>query len=212
MKKELLFLSIIISALFVVVIYFDLHRFAEMHFRSPNRYLKYNDLDRADKDKVIICIRSDNDDVSKPFLNSLLDQTVKVDAIWLNQKNDKRLDPDVKKFVNIYKNSKKYDNSHAFISSLLNERSSNTKIILVDADMIYGPDYIEEMVNLSNKNPNSVVYGNKNMGIKGGILYTTESFNDNIFNKFNTLEERINNCSLNNIDLNYIRIYKKINY
>ena len=82
-------LSLIISLLY----YFGLTRYFTLCTKDTNKYLEnYKNLDKADKEmKVIISlsVRPEKIDKIKPMINSILDQTVKVNQIVLNLPNNK---------------------------------------------------------------------------------------------------------------------------
>jgi hypothetical protein len=132
-------------------------------------------LEKADdKERVVISFTTTPGRLNKlkPFLNSLLDQTVKVDEIAMSipYKYYGNVPKYLKKFVRVYGYSKNYDDTGNLIPVLLREGEANTKIIVVQDDMVYGKDFIEDLVEKSNKNSDKLVYATDNKDPKWGIL------------------------------------------
>ena len=75
-----------------------------LYIYNPKSYIKkYFDLEKACNKKVVINLSISNPDKLKPVINSLLDQTVRVDEISIN--TDKKLPDyikDLNKVVRIY--------------------------------------------------------------------------------------------------------------
>jgi len=184
-KRPFLILSLLISVISLAYIILERQgviREWKLKHRQPESYLNnYTKLPKADKDKVVVCFSTENN-VPKQFLNSLLDQTVKVDEIILNTpyKSMNKLSPDLKKILSVHGYSKDYDTAVNLIYSVLSEPEADTKIILVDPSIIYTIDFVETMVDKSQKNPENIVYGNKNQDVKHGILIKPKFF-DNKF-------------------------------
>jgi len=168
---------------------------------SSKKFIRnYSKLPRADKDKVVVSFTTTPDKIDKlrPMLNSILDQTVKVDQIALNipyMCNGKPyvIPDDYKDIANIYRTVKDYGAETSYIPTLLREGESGTKIIYLNDDKIYGKNLIASLVETSNKNPNKAIYTKDGMNPLGGVLlvkpefyqydvigHTKENFNDSL--------------------------------
>jgi hypothetical protein len=124
---------------------------------------KYSSLSKADdNNRVVVSLTTNNVDKLKPVLNSILDQTVKVDQIALNlppSQEHSVLPPNVKKICNIFVLGKDYGNGGSnFIPTLLREGEQNTKIIFLSDDYVYGQDLIETLVDASVDHPDKAIY------------------------------------------------------
>ena len=86
-SSNILLISIIFTALFLILYQFEIMRYFAIHCKDYNSYLEnYKSLDPADdKHKVIISFSVDPPHIQKikPFLKSILDQTVRVNQINL---------------------------------------------------------------------------------------------------------------------------------
>ena len=104
-------------------------------------------------------------------INSLLDQTVHPDQIILNisEHGDIVIPEYIKnnKIIVTHKLSEKYGECSAFISPLIREKNGDAIIIVVCDKTSYGLDFIESMVEESEKDPSKIVY------VKG---YTAKEF------------------------------------
>lgn len=90
-------------------------------------------------------------------INSLLDQTVKVDEIALNlpykfhNQTDEKYDipKELEDIINVYRCGKDYGPMTCLVPTLLREKEAGTKIIFLNDDVIYGKDFIETIVDAS---------------------------------------------------------------
>lgn len=187
-KKTMLVISLILSVLslvYFIVEYYGGTRYIKLHNYSTDRYLQdYTSTPKSSKNRVVVCFHTDSKGVKTldPFLNSILDQSVRVDDIMLVI-DDSEIDnvhEKYKKIVSVHGFKKKYDNNAALIMSVLTEPDANTKIILVDPETIYPPDFVETMISESDKHPNSIIYGSNTRSIKYGILVKPLFFDDKI--------------------------------
>ena len=195
MKQFLLKASIIISIVVIIMSYLELFRYCSMHIKNPDSFTSYQNLERAGTGRVVVLTEGF---VSKPYVNSVLDQTVKVDEIACSS----NLDNKVKKFVN------SYNTTHPLQTALKRERNSQTKIIILNGDTVYCPEFIEELINASNNNKNSIIYGNKETG--DGILITSDDIDPEIINDLGIdIDELIQKYKIKNeVDLKIDRNYK----
>jgi hypothetical protein len=204
-KQLLLKISIVISVLMIFVSYFDLYRYFIIHYKQPDTYLKnYNGLESADSDcKVVIFInRKDDKPLNRATINSLIDQTVKVDemCITVSLESDKTAYP---KYVNVY------SSDNEFKCTMKRERNDNTKIIVVENGIVYKPDFIEEMVEYSKKNPNTVIDWSHSKPI--GLLYTPSTISTNYVSD-PELPNDIRQCVAKFRNVNYLTMNKKLEH
>lgn len=157
-KEELLKLSIILSVIVVVFSYFELFRYMSLHVSKPS--VDYSSLTRALPSRVVVVCNV----ATRPFINSMLDQTVKVDEICLFS-SEKSSYPEV--------NSYDYG-SNPIVSSLKKERDSNTVMIYLDGNTVYSPEYIEDICAMYVSQPNKLIVDGEN------ALYKSSYFNDNV--------------------------------
>ena len=155
-----------ISLFFTVLAYFGYLRLVKLRMLSCEKYAKvYANIPRADiKNKLIVSLftRHQNLNNIKACINSLLDQTMRPDQIIVNIPENHHFEmPACIKDNNIlilHKLSPKYGECLSFISPLIREKNADTVIIAVNDKSIYGPDFIETMVEESNKAPNNLIY------------------------------------------------------
>jgi hypothetical protein len=188
-KKTLLILSLVFTVLYLIYMflsYYGIIRYGLLHFHNIDYYVKnYPKLPKnsdvmsklpKNSDRVVIHFSTDNMSKLTPFINSLLDQTIRVDeiAVSLPYKDMKNIPEYMKKVLSVYGYSKNYNDAGKLIPVLLREQDANTKIIIVEPNIVYGKDFIEEMVDQSDMNPNNI--------IKNGdtILIKPEFFNNNV--------------------------------
>lgn len=169
-KKTIVILSLvsaIISFVWLMLNYFGVIRYIGMYSSSTEKYIaNYKKLEKASPDSRVVIIFSDDypvlkQDIKKlkPVLLSLLDQTVRVNEIALTIPYHLRGEYDeFKDILNIYYRSVKYPRGIGnLVPTLLREDEGDTKIIIVDANTIYGKDFIEDIVENSNKSPEYVI-------------------------------------------------------
>lgn len=169
-KKPFLYLSLIltiVSMVFLLLSYLGFIRYIRMHTDSKEKYLdNYKNLPKADKkDKVVVCFALDEKKDIKPFINSILDQTTRVDDIVLTTRDRDRY-PELEKIVSYHTYKKDYGDNANLICSILREPESSTKIILVEPNIVYGQDFIEHMVGVSDTNKDSIIKHKNAMLIK----------------------------------------------
>jgi len=130
----------------------------------------YSKLPDSVKDKRVVLSfslePSDMDNV-KPMLNSILDQTVKVDAIFATVKQEnKELVPEwVKKIAVILPSGKDYGDCNNIVPILLREKEEDTIIITLQNDVVYGKDFIESMVDESINHPKASIQDTKGLAL-----------------------------------------------
>lgn len=189
MKRNVLIFSLIISILsliFLCVSYFGILRYGQLYLHSTEYYTnKYVSLPKADKNRVVVAFTASDKELAnlKPFLNSILDQSVRVDdiALTIPYSRMKNVDSKLKKVLSVYGFSKDYGNASNLICTVLREPDANTKIIIVDPNVIYGKDFVESLVIKSNENPTKIVFS-KDKNEKAGFLVKSAFFDEKIAN------------------------------
>lgn len=187
-KRLFQIISLIFSILYLIYLFLSYNgitRYITLHVNSTESYIKnYPELQKANKDRVVVCFSADENSLKNlsPFLNSILDQTVRVDdiALTIQNKDLDKVPENLKKVLSIYGYSKDYENAGNLINSVLREPESTTKIIIVEPYMIYGEDFIEKMITESDKHTDKIIYAHPSKLPKWGILIKPSFFNDNI--------------------------------
>lgn len=141
----------VIGILLSVIIYLGLLRYIYLHFSSTKKHLeKYKSLKNAStKDKVVIVIPVDKSKINKlkPVLNSVLDQTVRVNNIFIHSTEHKSKFPsDCQNVAYIAKCGCDYGEAMGIIPALLREDNTETIIIVLRDNVVYGKDFVQTMV------------------------------------------------------------------
>lgn len=171
-KFLLLTLSSIFSLIFILLTYYGLTRYINLCiFKDSKTYINnYKLKNKKNTCKVVISltftdIYNHQHDNLRPMINSLLDQTAKVDQISINiypNKNTHFINQ-YKDIVNVYKIGKDFGNCINFIPTLLREGETNTIIIVLpDKTYIFGKDYIETLIETSEEFPDNAILDTKN--------------------------------------------------
>ena len=192
-KKQWIIFSIVtsfLSLIFSILTYFGIIRYINMYLFSTSNYANsYKTLERAKNDKVVININinPNKNYISYAVINSLLDQTVKVDEINIFSDNPIIL-PDTKGIV---KRHKTYKNYCAALPCIMKETNKNTIIIFLNDNKIYGKDFIQDLIETADKD------SSKNCAISCGLskdktILTRTGFFDidttNISKDYNTAD------------------------
>jgi len=219
-RKTIILISLIaaiISMIYVMLDYFGIIRYIKLYLYSPEQYIKdYKKLDKIYKDKVVISLTTTPDNMKKlkPVINSLLDQTVQVDLISLciPEGNDEyKLPSELKDAVAIFRCGNNQE-LNPLISSIMREGESTTSIIVLGDDYVYGKDFVETLIEESNKNPHDIICVGNSINLNKGALFKTDFFKEDFLEKNNqTPNEFVNNYFKNHkqIHLNYYENYKR---
>ena len=191
----------VLSLLITLLYYYGVTRYLMLHIKDTNGYLEnYKNLDKANIDKkVIISISVQPQKIDKinPMINSILDQTVKVNQLVLNLPNNKEynIPKKFKDIFTIFRCGKDYGECNKFIPTLLREESKDTIIILLDENYVFGQNYIEDIIEEYKQNKCCIFS-------KGGMLIIPEFFDMDIY-------DRNNKCLNNNWIKECIKVDKK---
>lgn len=215
MDKKNIILSLIVSFVFLFYTIFDylgFVRYFKLHFGSVNPYIEnYTKLEKGDKNRVVISFKYDGgkNEKLRPFLKSILNQSVRVDdiSVYVRYKDISKIPIDLKKILTICGTSSEKENEE-FRLCIFKEPENNTKIIVLNPDIIYGQDFIEKIIEESNKEPSKIIVCND----KNGILIkpefiTNEEDKENIFSNQNWIEKK---SEKDKIVLKYKGNYKSI--
>lgn len=220
-KKAIQIISLVLSILgliYLVLSYYGIIRYIKLHVTSPETYIEnYTKLPKESKDRVTVCFTANASQIDKlkPFINSILDQTVRVDdiALTIPYKDTGKVPESLKKVLSTYGYSKDYDNAGNLICSILREPEANTKIIIVEPNMVYGQDFIESMLEESEKHPDKIIYADNSKLPKWGILIQPKFFNDKIsdYEKGKGCCPWLEECSqVGSQNINYFPTYKSL--
>lgn len=189
-KRYLIILSIIlsiISGIYIILSYFGITRYWMLKLQNPGTYIeKYSNLPNMNEKRIVLSFTTtpDNLDKIKPMINSILDQTIKVNQIALvtpyhynGQKYD--FPPYIKKVANNFPSGKDYGLGTKLIPILLREKESDTIIIAINDNYIYGKDFIETIIQAVQDNPNTVLVDNNH----STIVLKPEYFDSDIINR-----------------------------
>jgi hypothetical protein len=167
MNPKLIFLSIFLSLLSVVFIflsYYGLTRLYSIKTGNCEEFAKgYLKLQKAPTSrKIIVSIAGNNFEKLKPTIKSIFNQTFRPDQIIISVPPNSLmdLDPFIKdnNLITVHKLAKNYGKCCNIMSPLLREKDGDAIIIIANEDTIYGVDFIENMVEESEKNPDCVIY------------------------------------------------------
>lgn len=173
MSKIIHIISIVASLLSIIVsilVYFGIIRFIKLYMsKSTEKYIeKYTDLPFVSKKRVVVVLSVQNETQLKnivPTINSLLDQTVRVNQFFLvlpcNTEYD--IPENLKKILTVITPGKIYDEQYQDIITIL-QREKEKEIFIIKAsnNIIYGNEFIENVIETAESNPDSVIKDNSN--------------------------------------------------
>lgn len=179
-------IATILSLLFIALSYFGIYRYISLHFSSCDGYIeKYKNLPKASDNRVVLTFTTTPEKIDKlkPMINSILDQTVRVNQIIMvipeYIRNKYKIPDYLKDIVTIIPSGKNYGEGTKLIPTLLREKESDTIIIAINDNIVYGKDFLQEMIEKSNKNPNTIILENNN----NSILVKPICFNIDVINR-----------------------------
>jgi hypothetical protein len=175
-KRNILLLSLLFS-IFTLVYFVLSHlgytRSFMLNIKSPASFLEsYKKLPAAGGRTIIATTDTHNDRLT-PVINSILDQTIRVNEIVVFTDKDKEYHNVVSK--RIYSKNKNDNLTNSIVQSVLTEPDAETKIIIIESKII-PQDHIQLMLDYSNKNPNKIIKWDNSLLIK------PKFFNSNVTN------------------------------
>ena len=180
------FISAILSLIYVLLNYYGFIRYMGLYMFPVEGYSKnYKNLDKIGKDRTIISLTATPEQMKKlsTVIKSLLDQTVRVDLISVTVPyGDKyKLPKELEGTVSLFRCGKNRSLLNCLSPVVSRENESTTKIITVGTDTIYGKDFIETLLEESEKNPDAIIYSSgdakDNIDISKGVVFCTKLFN-----------------------------------
>lgn len=208
--KTFIILSILILVIFLLY-NFQIIRYIYLHNKNPEKFIeKYNNLNKADKNnKTCISFTSSPEKMKniKPMINSILDQTSKIDSIILNiDGSDKnyKFPSFIDKVCYIAKCGKNYGNedSQCIIPSILREDNSETNIFVLKDNYVYGKDFIQLLTEEINEK-------GKPIETKGAFIFKPKHFKEGIF-KIQNIDNIKDLLIVKPIKYSYFENYKRI--
>jgi hypothetical protein len=167
MNSKLILISIGLSLLSVVFMFLSYYGFTRLYKIQTGEcksfaegYLK---LQKAPTPrKIIVSIAGDSFENLKATIMSLFDQTFRPDQIIISIPPNSTMDLDPfileNNLITVHKLSKDYGKCCNILSPLLREKDGDAIIILASQNTVYGTDFIENMVEESEKNPDCAIY------------------------------------------------------
>lgn len=225
-KKTVIILSlisIIFSIAYILLNYYGYIRYASLYVYPVESYSKnYKNLDQVNKqNKTVISLITDNKlDSLKHTVKSLLDQTVKVDliSIILPDNSNYQLPADLVNVVALYKCGEEKavsGNLNCLTSTISREGDASTKVVTLGLGVVYGKDFIETLVEESEKNPNTIIYvdsGNNSINLEKGAVFGVSFFNEDFMDivENTTSNEWVNSYfkTRDKVKVNYSQNYK----
>lgn len=216
MNKKILFLvSIIISLIsiiFLVLSYTGYIRVNQIYTNNIDHFMKnYKKLPKgSENNKVVVSIPypyiNDNDNETdintldqqhkiEIMLKSLLNQTVKVNMFSLNTYQNVDLPGYIGNICNVYKMKSDFGFLHSLIPSLFREKESNTILIIVKKYKIFGENFIEEVIDLFEKNHNKIIE-TEDVIVTKPDFFNYDKLRNTDFRIFNGFDDCLN-CILN---------------
>ena len=172
-KRNIMIILLIISSILSLIMtffsYFGITRYFICHVNNCDGFIqKYSKLPKSSDGRVVISFSADPNKLNrlKPFINSILDQTVKVDLIAMIIPDDGRdinyVIPDyIKDFAVIFHAGRGYGKGTKLIPMLLREKECDTTIITLDENIVYGQDFIYSLIEESKNYSESVLTDKK---------------------------------------------------
>ena len=212
----MLIISTILSLLATFFSYFGITRYLSCHIKNSKQFIEnYTKLPKASEGRVVISFSVNPNKINKlkPFINSIIDQTVKVNLIAMIIPDDGRsidyvIPNYIKNVAAIFHSGRGYGKGTKIIPMLLREKECDTTIISLNENVVYGQDFIYSLLEESKKHPNSILIDKKH----NFMLVKPEHFGcDVIDRKQSTLnDDWFLQKSLNNRVFNYRENYKTI--
>jgi hypothetical protein len=215
LKNKIMFYIIVtLNIILMLFLYLGFFRYICLYFIPLDYYINnYTKKKNKNIGKTIISIESNKENIKKlePVLKSLLDQSVRIDGIYINV-HDKFEIPDfIKKIAIVNVTGKDYGDRQNFLPMLLREESSDTNIICLSNTMIYDYNLIEDLTSEVDKDQYKIICID-DKDFKKGMLIKPKFFDSDIMLNKNI---DINQCINNNIKktgFKTLKIKNKCNY
>ena len=152
-KYHILIILNILILCVILLQYFGIIRYIKLHLNSTEYYIeKFKNLKSYKDNKLSVFVKTDKDNLPKlkPLINSLLDQTIKINELNLIVKIKNESDYnnlDIPKYISLTSNIIPSYNSEDNLNTLFtHEKSKNTIVFNLDDKKVYGKDYIEHLL------------------------------------------------------------------
>lgn len=192
----------ILSLVFLIAQRYGWIRYMSVHVRPLETYVEQYKKTKASyssektgSDRIVVCFTADAKSIQKckPFLNSILDQSVPVDdiAVTMPTAEDMVTVPfGMKKILSVNTTNNNVKDATKDIANLvcavMREPESKTRIILVRSDVVYGKDFVQNLLENSVKNPDKIVYGSDRKTLTDGVLIKPGFFSSQMCNTKST--------------------------
>lgn len=224
-KKTIIIISLmsaIISLIYVILKYYGLTRYVSLYVYPIESYSKnYKNLDKIGKNRTVISLTATPVQMKNlsPVIKSLLDQTVRVDLISciVPYGSQYKLPNKLNDSVSLFRYGKNKGLLNSIVPAIMRETESTTRIITLGASKIYGKDFIETLLEESEKYPGKIIYENFEAGyidLSKGSVFRTQFFDEKFINntKNGNANEWVNKYFENfpKQHVNYSENYKSI--
>jgi len=202
---KLSFLSAFLSFVYLLLEQFGFVRYLMCYLHSTESYIEnYKNIEKYGDERTVITLSTTYTRLPKLILvlKSLLDQTVRVDMIYVticgdndttNQTNSETLSAlnTIKKIATIVEiKNCKHPNVSQLYTAITREGNTTTRIITVGDDIIYGKDFIETLMDAMKDGDDKIVFINEgeqektqeqylNIDLSKGVLFKTSYFSTN---------------------------------
>ncbi len=169
---------IIIPLLLIFLWWLGVFRCCELKKKPLEQYIeKYKKLKKVDgAGKVIISLTTTpsriKDKSMEIMLKSILDQTVRVNKIYLHipENKDYEIPDEYNKIVKIMKCGRDYGVCSKFVPMMLKEDNADTIVIILKDNLIYGKDYIEKVIKNFLKHPDKAIVSKSGTVLKPNFI------------------------------------------
>jgi hypothetical protein len=191
-KKTIIIISLVsavFSLIYVLLNYYGITRYLGLYMFSIEGYTKnYKKLDKIGKHKLVISLTATPKLMTNlsHVIKSLLDQTVRVDliSVVVPYGNNYQLPTNLKNSVSVFRCGQDKQLLNCLIPTVMRESESTTRIITLGSDTAYGKDFIETLLESSEKYPNKIIYENNKdvIDLNKGVVLSTKFFTENFLN------------------------------
>ena len=201
----------LLSLVYAVLDYLQCVRYCETYIYPMDSYLKnYKNITKLkDTPKIVITINTTADRIGKiePTLKSLLDQTIRVDQIDVNvpEGDADKIDSKFSKIVSIYELGKDYGECKCIVPTLMREGESDTIVIYLKDDVVYGKSFLYNLVKKSKENPDKAIFYDNDT-----ILVKPKFFDADSYSKKYDKNWIENNLNVPKMKISYFSNYKKL--
>ena len=208
---NLTFISVIFTMVYILTSYFGIIRYLLLHkYKCADYTENFKKLKKQPR-RINIFLYTSNTDKITPTINSLLDQTIKINQITVIVPYDTNIQQDIKDTTWIQQIKKNWGELNTIVPALLKTEENDDVIIIIKDNMIYGKDFVEDMIDAHTKNPLSIIYAKQNKPEQGILIKPNFFKNDFINTKNSTLKQFIEKYKITHTNtINCGEIYKRL--